>query len=66
MRAILIVLLAATLSLGGLSGCYESPNTKLYTPGVYKGPKDPLVEKQRDEKQQNVLKARFAQVQTDR
>jgi hypothetical protein len=38
----------------------------LAKPGVYKGPKDPLVEKQNDPKQQEALISRFNQVQTDR
>ena len=49
-----------------LAGCYESPNVVLHKPGVYKGAKDPLVEKQAMPEQQKQLVARFNQVQTDR
>jgi hypothetical protein len=54
------------VSLVALSGCGESTDVTLHKPGVYKGAKDPLVEKQRDPKQQELLLARFNQVQTDR
>lgn len=49
-----------------LVGCSESADVTLYKPGVYKGPVDPLVEKQRTPQQQEALLARFNQVQTDR
>jgi hypothetical protein len=49
-----------------LAGCYETPDVTLSKPGVYKGPVDPLVEKQGSAKQQEALVARFNQVQTDR
>ncbi len=49
-----------------LSGCYESPSVTVYKPGVYKGARDPLVEKQRSPEQQQRLRERFAQVQPDR
>jgi hypothetical protein len=48
------------------AGCSESPPVVLHKPGVYKGLVDPLVDKQRDPKQQEALLARFNQVQTDR
>jgi len=48
------------------AGCSESPPVVLHKPGVYKGQIDPLVDKQRDPKQQEALLARFNQVQTDR
>ena len=48
------------------AGCSESPPVVLHKPGVYKGQMDPLVDKQRDPKQQEALLARFNQVQTDR
>jgi len=51
------------LMLGGCSG--EEPVT-LHKPGIYKGPPDPLIEKQRSTQQQEVLLSRFKQVQTDR
>ncbi len=49
-----------------LTGCYESPKVVLHKPGVYKGAKDPLVEKQAMPEQQKELVGRFNQVQTDR
>ena len=49
-----------------LTGCYESPQVVLHKPGVYKGAKDPLVEKQASPEQQKQLLMRFNQVQTDR
>lgn len=62
--------IAAAASIGvalGLAvGCGESGKVTLHKPGVYKGAKDPLVEKQRDPKQQEALVARFNLVQTDR
>lgn len=60
-------LMAVTMVLGSmLAGCYESPDVVLHKPGVYKGAKDPLVEKQAMPEQQKQLAARFNQVQTDR
>lgn len=56
----------AAVVAAALAGCYESPDVTLAKPGVYKGPKDPLVEKQNDPKQQETLISRFNQVQTDR
>ncbi len=61
---ILIVAAAGAMLLG--TGCSESPQVVLHKPGVYKGQPDPLVEKQRDPKQQEALLARFKQIQTDR
>jgi hypothetical protein len=59
--------LAGAMLLGLIaSGCSDSADVTLHKPGVYKGPVDPLVEKQRSAEQQEVLLARFKQVQTDR
>jgi hypothetical protein len=68
MRAVVTYTAVTVLAVGfvALSGCGESTKVTLYKPGVYKGAKDPLVEKQRDPKQQELLLARFNQVQTDR
>ena len=60
-----VLLVAATVALG-LAGCYESPDVTLYKPGVYKGKKDPLVDKQGTKEQQDALVSRFNAVQTDR
>ncbi len=57
---------ACAVALAGLAGCYESPDATSYEPGVYKGPKDPLVAKQKKEKQQERLRQRFKTGQTDR
>ncbi len=46
--------------------CYESPDVKVYEPGVYKGEKDPLLEKQRSAQHQEALRQRFNLVQSDR
>lgn len=46
-----------------LGGCSDSGSHKS---GVYKGAKDPLIEKERSPEQQEKLAARFNQVQTDR
>ena len=60
----------AALFLGlSIGGCSESPDahpTMLHKPGVYKGAIDPLIEKQRTPQQQEMLQARFNQIQTDR
>ncbi len=58
--------LVAVVVLGGLSGCYESPDVRVYEPGVYKGKKDPLVALQRQPEQQQKLRERFDKVQLDR
>lgn len=52
--------------LVGLSACYEDPGATLFEPGVYKGARDPLLEKQRSPEQQQRLEQRFRLVQTDR
>jgi hypothetical protein len=52
----LIALLAA--------GCGRSAH--VYEPGVYKGPKDPLVAMQATAEQKSTLQARFTKSQTDR
>ncbi len=57
-----LVIIASAL----LAGCYESPKVVLHKPGVYKGARDPLVEKEATPEQQQKLLARFNQIQTDR
>ena len=55
--------LMALIVLVGLAGCsYESRNTTLHEPGVYKGEKDQLLAKQH----QQELIDRFNLIQTDR
>jgi hypothetical protein len=58
-----LCLLIALIGLMGLVGCsYESRDTTMHEPGVYKGAKDPLLVQQ---KQQDLID-RFKLVQTDR
>jgi hypothetical protein len=52
--------------LAGIAGCYESPDVHVYEPGVYKGDRDPLIQLEGTEKQQERLRDRFQLVQTDR
>jgi hypothetical protein len=55
--------LATLVVIMGLAFCsYESRETTLHEPGVYKGKKDPLLARQ----QQQMLIDRFKLVQTDR
>ena len=58
--------LVTAAAAAGLSGCYESPKTAVYKPGVYKGAHDPLLDKQADAAQQNRLRQRLDLVQRDR
>jgi len=60
----LILLLTATVLF--VFGCYESPEVVVHKPGIYKGAKDPLLAKQRTEKQQEALRARVMLIQADR
>ena len=64
-KAVLIGAGAVLLGLT-LGACSDADDVTLHKPGVYKGPVDPLVEKQRTPEQQEALLARFKQVQTDR
>ncbi len=57
------LLWAVFIVLVGPAGCsYESRETTIHEPGVYKGTKDPLLARQ----QQQELIDRFKLVQTDR
>jgi hypothetical protein len=62
-RVFIVIVVMSLLSLGG---CYRSPDITYHTPGVYKGPRDPLLQKERSPEQQQRLLQRFNQVQTDR
>jgi hypothetical protein len=67
MRTKAMTLCGAVLLVGTMaSGCSDSQEVTLHKPGVYKGPTDPLVEKQATPQQQESLQARFKLVQTDR
>ncbi len=48
-----------------LGGCYEPADVTVHQPGVYKGPKDPLLTKNADQRREELI-ARFNQVQRDR
>jgi hypothetical protein len=60
------LLILGTVMLASLTGCYSSPNIALHSPGVYKGPTDPLLAKERDPQHQKALLERFNLVQRDR
>jgi len=62
----LLMVVACSAGLAVLAGCGQATDVTLAKPGVYKGQKDPLVEKLRNPKMQEELVARFNQVQTDR
>ncbi len=58
-----LCIFTAFITLAGLTGCsYESRQTTLHEPGVYKGTKDQLLAKQHEQ----ILIDRFKLVQTDR
>lgn len=66
MRLAALLLYGTTISLAlTLAACSDSDVT-LHKPGVYKGPVDPLIEKQGTAEQQERLVSRFNQIQTDR
>ncbi len=48
------------------AGCYESPDVTLHEPGEYQGPRDPLLDLQRNPAQQERLSERLRRGQTDR
>ncbi len=59
--------LAACILLVGIAACsYESRETTIYEPGVYKGSKDPLAAKLQQREAQQKLIDRLKLVQTDR
>jgi hypothetical protein len=60
-----VMLSALVLAVAGLSGCYESTEVKVYKPGKYQGPKDPLLSQQ-PAAREAALKKRFELVQLDR
>jgi hypothetical protein len=62
MKYILCLLSALVIFTGPMGCSYESRTTTIHEPGVYKGAKDPLLAKQ---KQQNLID-RFKLVQADR
>jgi hypothetical protein len=62
-RLFIVILVMSILPLGG---CYQSPDIAYHRPGLYNGPQDPLLQKERSPEQQQRLLQRFKQVQTDR
>ena len=60
------VSLAALAALTiGLAGCYEPTDVTVAEPGVYKGPKDDLLDADAKKRSEELI-ARFNQVQRDR
>lgn len=58
-------MLFAVIVLGLVAGCYESTDATDYEPGVYKGERDPWLDKAGTEEVNEELAARFEN-QTDR
>lgn len=56
----------AVITLAASACSRDEQAVVVHKPGVYKGSKDPLVEKQGSAEQQETLLTRFKQVQTDR
>ena len=48
------------------TGCGRATDVTVYEPGVYKGPKDPLVEMHATAEHKALLQERFTTGQTDR
>jgi hypothetical protein len=46
--------------------CYESPSVAIHEPGVYKGARDPLLTRQRSDRQHQILLDRLTLIQLDR
>jgi hypothetical protein len=61
-----IIVFAAAAAAMLLSGCYQSADVTWYEAGVYKGARDPLLGKLKDEALQRQLEDRFRAVQSDR
>jgi len=49
-----------------IAGCYGPIDIAYHKPAHYKGPKDPLLAKERGSEQQELLLERFNKGQTDR
>jgi len=64
-RALLKMVSVALLAVLG-TACGRSVDVTVYEPGVYKGPKDPLVAMQATSDQKAALQARFTKSQADR
>jgi hypothetical protein len=67
MGRILKIVVVCMGAAGLLGGCYRAPNdVQLHKPGVYEGPRDPLLAVEKEPQQQKRLQERFQLVQTDR
>ena len=61
-----LVKVASVVLLGVLGTACGRMDVTVYEPGVYKGPKDPLVAAHATPEQKAALQARFTKGQTDR
>lgn len=61
-RTIAMVMLATLM----VSGCYETTDVVIHEPGVYKGPKDPLLAVDGTPKFEEQLRERFMEGQAPR
>ena len=66
MKRTALALAAATVLTVGLGGCYETTTPKQYEPGVYKGSKDPLLDKLKQDDLRSELDERFMTAAQDR
>jgi hypothetical protein len=62
-RALTIAVLARAVIA---SGCYESADVTVHSPGQFKGAKDPLLDAKSTAEREEVLQKRFQLVQVDR
>ena len=63
-----VILKAGSLAVLAVlaTGCGRATDVTVYEPGVYKGPKDPLVEMHATAEHKALLQERFTKGQTDR
>lgn len=66
MKRTALVLAGTTLVAMALGGCYETSTPTQYEPGVYKGSKDPLLDKLEQEEFRSRLDERFKTAAQDR
>ena len=65
-RRSLAVALALVVLPMSLTACVERADVTLHEPGVYKGGEDPLLAKQQNPQNIEILQDRFAKGQSDR
>jgi len=58
-------LIIGAAALFALSACYEPADVTMHQPGVYKGPTDPLLSENAEQRRETLM-ARFNQGQRDR